>query len=77
MPGSFEHLTRAYAVGFQGSHRRGAIDWRYGGQLTGDKLVRSTDLTEWDFTSRNYAKFSLVPSIDIAHSGDSILVVTH
>lgn len=72
-PGSFEHLTRAYAVGFQGSHRRGAIDWRYGGQLTGDKLVRSTDLTEGDFTSRNYAKFSLVPSIDIAHSGDSII----
>jgi len=73
VPGSFEHLTRAYAVGFQGSHRKGMIDWRYGGQLTGDKLVRSTDLTEGDFTSRNYAKFSLIPSIDIAHSGDNII----
>ncbi len=73
VPGSFEHLTRAYAVGFQGSHRKGMIDWRYGGQLTVDKLVRSTDLTEGDFTSRNYAKFSLIPSIDIAHSGDNII----
>jgi len=73
VPGSFEHETRAYAVGFQGSHRHGVVDWRYGGQLTGDKLVHSTDLTEGDFTSRNYAKFSLVPSIDIAHSGDSII----
>jgi len=72
-PGSFEHQTRAFAVGFQGSHRQGAIDWRYGAQLTGDKLVRSTDLTEGDFTSRNYAKISLVPSIDIAHSGNHII----
>ena len=71
VPGSFEHLTRAYAVGFQGSHRKGSVDWRYGGQLTGDELVRSTDLTEGDFTTRNYAKFSLIPSIDIAHFGDS------
>jgi hypothetical protein len=73
VPGSFEHLTRAYAVGLQGSYRSGLVDWRYGGQLTGDKLVRSTDLTEGDFTSRNYAKFSLIPSIDIAHSGDNIV----
>jgi len=73
VPGSFEHLTRAYAVGFQGSHRNGIVDWRYGGQLTGDELVRSTDLTEGYFTSRNYAKFSLVPSIDIATSGNNIV----
>jgi len=73
VPGSFEHETRAWAVGFQGSQRHGMIDWRYGGQFTGDKLVRSTDLTEGDFSSRNYAKFSLVPAIDIAHSGDSII----
>ena len=36
-PGSFEHKTRAYAIGFQGSHRSGDIDWRYGGQFTADK----------------------------------------
>ncbi len=73
VPGSFEHLTRAYAIGFQGSHRQGMIDWRYGGQLMGDKLVRSTDLTEGNFTRRNYLKFSLVPSFDIAHSGAGIV----
>jgi vitamin B12 transporter len=72
-PGSFDHLTRAYAIGFQGSHRRGAIDWRYGGQLTGDKLVRSTDLTEGDFTSRSYLKLSLVPDITIAQSGSRVI----
>jgi hypothetical protein len=70
VPGAFEHATRAYAVGFQGSHRSGLIDWRYGGQLTGDKLLRSTDLTEGEFTSRHYAKFSLVPSIDFAQFGN-------
>jgi hypothetical protein len=36
--GSFDHKTRVYAVGFQGSQRRGLIDWRYGGQLTSDKF---------------------------------------
>ena len=75
LPGSFDHLTRAYAVGFQGSQRSGVVDWRYGGQLTSDELVRSTDLTEGDFTSRRYAKFSLIPSVDIRHSGNSVITV--
>jgi vitamin B12 transporter len=69
-PGSFEHETRVYAAGFQGSHLSGVIDWRFGGQLTSDKLVYSTDLTEGDFNSRHYAKFSLVPSIEFAQTGN-------
>ena len=69
-PGSFEHTTRAYAVGFQGSYLSGAIDWRYGGQFTADRLLRSTDLTEGDFTSRHYAKISLVPAIDLKKTGN-------
>jgi len=68
--GSFDHETRVYAAGVQGSYRSGAIDWRFGGQLTSDKLLHSTDLTEGNFTSRNYAKLSLVPSIDFAQSGN-------
>ena len=72
-PGSFEHKTRVYAAGFQGSYHNGMIDWRYGGQLTSDKLLHSTDLTEGHFTSRHYAKLSLVPSIDFAQSGSSTL----
>lgn len=73
VPGSFDHLTRAYAFGFQGSHRHDAIDWRYGGQLTADKLVRSTDLTEGDFTSRSYLKLSLVPAMTFSRSGNRVM----
>ena len=74
-PGAFEHATRVGAVGFQGSYRNGKIDWRYGGQMTGDKLLRSTDLTYGDFTSRNYLKLSLVPTIDIGLSGNRMVRV--
>lgn len=69
VPGAFEHATRVSAFGFQGSHRAGLVDWRYGGQLSGDKLLHSTDLTEGDFTSRRYVKFSLIPSIDLVQTG--------
>jgi len=72
-PGSFDHLTRAYALGFQGLHQHGAINWRYGGQLSADKLVRSTDLTEGDFTSRRYLKLSLVPAMTFARSGNRVM----
>ena len=73
--GSFEHETRVYAAGFQGSNRSGAIDWRFGGQLTSDKLVYSTDLTEGNFNSRKYAKFSLVPTIDFAQTSNRTISV--
>jgi vitamin B12 transporter len=72
-PGSFEHATSVGAIGFQGSYRSGLIDWRYGGQLTSDKLLRSTDLTYGEFTSRNYAKISLVPSFNFVLSGNRLL----
>jgi len=68
-PGSFDHKTQTYAVGFQGSHRSGTVDWRYGGQLTADNLVRSTDLTEGRFTRRSYGTVSLIPTIELAKSG--------
>ena len=61
MPGSFEHETRVYGAGFQGSQALGRVDWRYGGQLTRDELVRSTDLTNGQFTERSYATLTLVP----------------
>lgn len=72
-PGAFEHATRVNALGFQGSYLSGQIDWRYGGQFTGDKLLHSTDLTEGEFTSRFYAKLSLVPSIEIARTGNRVI----
>jgi len=67
-PGSFDHETRVYGVGFHGLHRGMILDWQYAGQVTADELVFSTDLTEGDFDSRNYASVSLVPSIDIART---------
>ena len=62
VPGSFEHETRVIGFGLQGLHQIGRISWRYGGQFTSDKLVRSTDLTSGDFRTRKTASFSLVPS---------------
>ncbi|MFQ5981863.1 MAG: hypothetical protein ACE5KS_00665, partial [Woeseiaceae bacterium] len=61
-PGSFDHETKAYAVGFQGAVRLGDWQWRYGGQVTADELVHSTDLTNGHFNSRTYTTFSVVPS---------------
>ncbi len=62
-PGSFEHETKVVGIGFQGLRQAGRVSWRYGGQITADELVRSTDLTNGDFTDRKYATFSLVPAI--------------
>lgn len=64
VPGSFEHETRNFAVGLQGLYRAGRVSWRYGGQMTSDKLVRSTDLTYGDFNDRTYVTITVVPSVD-------------
>ena len=69
-PGSFDHETRVYGAGVQGLYRANRWDWRYAVQLTKDELVRSTDLTEGDFTSRNYAALSVVPEIELSRSAD-------
>jgi len=74
VPGSFEHETKVVGIGFQGLQQVGAVAWRYGGQLTSDKLVRSTDLTNGLFTDRTYATFSVVPSIETDLSGGSTLI---
>lgn len=72
-PGSFEHETKVAGLGFQGSWTAGNIDWRYGGQLTRDELVRSTDLTNSNFTERSYTTLSLVPTIEVAQASGSTL----
>jgi hypothetical protein len=74
-PGSFDHETEVYGVGFEGSHRGNLFDWQYAGQLTADELVLSTDLTEGDFNSRNYASLSLVPSFEVASANDRVVTV--
>lgn len=72
-PGSFDHETKSYAVGIQGDLRFGAWRWRYGGQITADELVRSTDLTNGRFNSRSYTTFSVVPSRFWTTGNDNIL----
>jgi hypothetical protein len=65
-PGSFDHETRIYGIGFNGIRRGSQLDWQFAGQVAADKLVSSTDLTEGDFTSRSYGSISLVPSLTIS-----------
>jgi hypothetical protein len=74
-PGSFDHETRVYGIGFQGLHRGNALEWHYSGQVTADELVFSTDLTEGDFDSRSYASISIVPAIDVARVDDRIVTL--
>ncbi len=74
VPGSFEHETKVMALGFQGLQQVGAISWRFGGQLTADKLVRSTDLTNGQFDDRAYATLSVVPSIETDLASGNTLV---
>lgn len=70
VPGAFDHETVVQAIGLRGLLRRGRVDWHYGGQVTADELVRSTDLTNGDFDSRRYVKLGLVPSIALYAVGD-------
>ena len=72
-PGSFEHETKVMAIGFQGYQRTQRVNWRYGGQVTSDELVRSTDLTNGSFTDRKYATLSVVPSIDAQFANGSVV----
>jgi outer membrane cobalamin receptor len=51
----------------------GRVSWRYGGQVTSDELVRSTDLTNGFFTDRTYATLSVVPSMESALSNGGTL----
>jgi vitamin B12 transporter len=60
-PGSFEHRTRSYGLSLQGMLPGDAVDWRFATHLAGDELVRSTDLTGGDFTTRRYARISVAP----------------
>jgi len=73
-PGSFEHETRVLGAGFQGRQQTGRISWRYGGQITADELVRSTDLTNGLFTDRTYATLSVVPSVESGLASGSHLI---
>ena len=63
--GSYDHKTKVYGVGVNGSVYRSNWDVNYALQLISDEVVRSTDLTEGKFNSRNYLTLSLFPSLVI------------
>lgn len=73
VPGSFEHLTRAFVVGVSGLQRIAGLDWHLAGQFSTDRLVRSTDLTNGQFNSRSYLSFSLAPGRDWGLSSGATL----
>lgn len=55
------HKTEVKALGFSGQHGfDGSWSLQYSGQLMADKIASTT--LENNFTSRNYVKFSLLPS---------------
>ena len=60
-PGSFDHETRSFSLGLQGMHHLGGLDWHFASQVSADRLVRSTDLTNGEFNSRSYLNVSLAP----------------
>jgi vitamin B12 transporter len=74
--GAFDHQTRVYGMGAQGAIQRGSWDWRYAVQLMSDELVRSTDLTEGRFDSRDYATLSLTPSLILVNTPDRKVTLT-
>lgn len=60
-PGAFEHRTRSYALAAEALVPGDGLDWRLSAQLSGDELVRSTDLVAGAFHHRRYANVSVVP----------------
>jgi hypothetical protein len=74
-PGSFDHETKVYGVGFNGVRGGSRLDWHYAGQLVSDELVFSTDLTEGDFDSRKYVTASIVPTLDVVSGNDRVMTL--
>lgn len=62
VPGSFDHKTRNWGLGLRGKTDLANVDYEYAVQYQADKLVRSTDLTEGDFRSRQYISAVLAPT---------------
>ncbi|MAI41824.1 MAG: hypothetical protein ACJ0Q6_01760 [Candidatus Azotimanducaceae bacterium] len=74
--GAFDHKTHVYGIGVHGAIYRGNWDWTYALQLMSDKLIRSTDLSEGRFTSRDYLTFSLSPSLVILDANERKVILS-
>lgn len=64
--GSFDHKTRNWGLGVRGQAHLLSIDYEYAVQYQADELVRSTDLTEGAFRSRQYISAALAPTWEVS-----------
>ena len=64
--GSFDHKTRNWGLGLRGQSDFSGLDYEYTLQYQADELVRSTDLTEGDFSSRQYISAALAPTWQVS-----------
>jgi len=60
-PGAFDHKTRIRGFAVTGTQRAAAWGLRWSMQYSDDALLRSTDLTGGDFTTREYFSARVVP----------------
>jgi len=65
-PGSFDHKTRNWGLGLRGKTDLANVDYEYAVQYQADELVRSTDLTEGAFSSRQYISAALAPTWQVS-----------
>ncbi|NNL04829.1 MAG: hypothetical protein HKO85_06040 [Xanthomonadales bacterium] len=71
VPGAFEHETHNASLAVSGTQRTGRLEWHVSGQITADRLVRSTDLTEGRFNSRTFGSLGVAPGWKRTFAGGS------
>ena len=64
--GSFDHKTRNWGLGLRGQTDLAGVNYEYAVQHQADELVRSTDLTEGSFRSRQYINAALAPTWEVS-----------
>lgn len=64
--GSFDHKTRNWGLGMRGQIDLAGVNYEYAVQHQADELVRSTDLTEGSFHSRQYISAALAPTWEVS-----------
>ncbi|MGB0187852.1 MAG: hypothetical protein ACPF9H_04435 [Aequoribacter sp.] len=64
--GSFDHKTRNWGLGLRGQTDLAGVNYEYAVQHQADELVRSTDLTEGSFRSRQYISAVLAPTWEVS-----------
>ena len=74
-PGAFEHKTENYGFAVEGAVAFAKLNWEFSGQVSKDKLVRSTDLDTTNLDGRYYGSFRIAPSYDFAVPNNQTVTV--